>query len=140
MNASNHAAALRSGLDAFRRVMLLTLLSCPPERGVVMGYASVATALAAWLIAMDLFTWRFAIPVGMLITRVFHLRGDAGAFIAIPLFSWMLALMLISLLAGTWTLVAKWSQRRAAIAGISLTLALVAVGAINTWLMFTSRR
>jgi hypothetical protein len=105
-----------------------------------MGYVSIATALGAWLIAMDMFTWRFAIPVGMLITRLFHLRGDAAAFIAIPLIQSTFALMFISLLAGTWALIAKSPQRRAAIAGLSLTLALVVVGAINTWLMFASRR
>jgi hypothetical protein len=104
-----------------------------------MGYLSVATALAAWLIAMDAFTWPFAIPVAMLITRLFHLRGDAAAFIGIPLLSYMLALMLISLLAGTWAFVAKSPQRRAAVTGISLALALVVVGAIDTWLMFASR-
>jgi hypothetical protein len=107
---------------------------------MVMGYLSIATAVAAWLIAMDLFTWRFAIPVGMLITRLFHLRGDAAGFIAVPLLWYTFALMFISLLAGTWAIIAKSPQRRAAIAGISLTMALVVVGAINTWLMFASRR
>lgn len=96
-----------------------------------MGYVSIIASCLAWLIASGLFNWRYSLAVDQWAITAFNLKGLDAAFVAIPIFWCWLALLLTSLIAGGWAIATNSPQRRAALCGVTLTLALVLIAGLE---------
>ena len=96
-----------------------------------MGHVSAVSTCLAWLIASSLFSWPYSPALDQWAISIFHLRGLDAAFVGIPMLWCFGALLLTSLITGSWAIATKSPQRPAAVGSVALTLVLLGVAAIE---------